>query len=90
MHGGKFIEIDFDSGGGIFSLGTGITHAHREKLTDLTHLLVGQNGLLGFLEPRYPGYGNNRLYVLDIRRGEYAAAKRFRDSNLTHPGVRKR
>ena len=74
VHGGQLLQIDLDARSDILGLGSCSADAHRDQFADLAHLLAGERRLLGRLEPRKAGHGDDRLHADEVRGREGLAA----------------
>ncbi len=96
----QLLEIDLEARSDILSLGACSADAHRDEFADLPHLLRRQHRLLGRLEAREAGHGDDRLHADKVRGGERLAAmlvgnvdgaqlcvgeRRANESDVLHP-----
>ncbi len=90
VNGRQFLKIDLDSGGDVFGLGARVGDTHRDQFADLTHLLEGEDRLLGNLEARQAGNRTDRLHTLKIAGRENAIAELRRNPNVLDASMCKR
>jgi hypothetical protein len=75
----QLFEIDLDARGDILSLGPCPAEAHSDELTDLAHLVACEHRLLGRLESRESGHGDDRLHAYEVGGSERLAAMLVRN-----------
>jgi hypothetical protein len=70
VDGGKLVKVEGNALGDVLRLGAAGRHAHGDEFAHMADLVVRQDGLLGDLKPRQPGYRPDRLHALHVGRHE--------------------